>query len=89
MCEYCTNPKNRKPLVSKLPELNPIYGKNNVEGLEVEIKGTQLSIFMYKDSYYPDELDFDGDFGVFKTDIELRKRIKINYCPMCGRKLTK
>ena len=81
-CEYCKS-RGRKPL---------FYRRNSwTESTEWEhsiaVKGRTLKVEIWESEYDPYALDFDGDCGVYRDRVDFRKGVRINYCPMCGRKL--
>lgn len=77
MCKYCE-------------DKYPISHKETDESVQnIEISNDILHINLSKSHYDPNELDFDGDYGVFVTDYDITKKVRIKFCPMCGRKLSR
>lgn len=83
MCQYCEGGKRKKPLAYKSYG-NP-YTDNHL--FKINIGNNTLNIKVYESVYYPNKMDDDGNFGVIEDIVNIDKRIKINYCPICGRKL--
>lgn len=80
-CEYCKSRGGK-----------PLYYRGNSNGLDmwehsIAVKGRTLKVKVWETEYKPYEIDDDGDFGVFDTRVGFCKGVRINYCPMCGRKL--
>lgn len=83
MCKYCEGGK----LMFRKNTCPKTSLDSNIT--EVSIEGAKLKFHLFKSHYDPNELDFDGDWGVFITDYDIDKKIPIKYCPMCGKKLIK
>lgn len=72
-CEYCNKKKSFKEETNKQLIFKAL--KNNVDVI-LEIDKNKLCLWVDNPEYYGTD---------FKSDCIVNK--KINYCPMCGRKL--
>ena len=83
MCKYCNGDS---PLFTKASsECDGLNGETKV----IRLEGSKISISLSKYHYDSNKLDFDGDYGVFVEDYDIRLNIDIKYCPMCGASLIK
>lgn len=85
MCQYCEGGKRKKPLAYKSYGNNYSYTDSYL--FKINIGNNTLNIKVHESVYHPHKIDDDGDIGVLEDIVNIGKRIKINYCPICGRKL--
>ena len=80
MCEFCEKKWNERNLEFEVKELSERkeskYNKGYYTGIQayVDIEGSTLNIFACLDNEHIKPLG-------------MTKAVKINYCPMCGKKL--
>lgn len=92
-CEYCNweangdIPDDRKMFISTTIKI-PFQKSISKDGFKCTFKGKKAILFDVLISRKNGEPVLQL-YGVDdETDTELEKHIKINYCPMCGRRLT-
>lgn len=83
MCNFCNG---KKELYIKETNKDWFY-INNIFFEKIKItKNGNLLINIKKNHIDYARLDEDNEPGLLVEDVNFNKRLKINYCPMCGRK---